>query len=217
MAVKDILDVEAGKTFLIIGAGATVKEYHKKLSKFIEADHPVTIGINNMTHLFVPDYHLWTNRQRWGVFGDCVKKKSKLLFGSSIKTDAIRKHHKGSFVRIDYIDRRNVKIRFDGEKIYGFFRTAGNLAIMLAHLMGAKEIYIVGMDGFTLHGRKELKKAKKSHHCYGKGYTDDADWEECVRKDELVDKSLHLISEYGIKFKIITPTKFKDFFKSVFC
>jgi len=210
--MKDIIGIEKNKLFLIVGAGATIKEYQQQIANFTYRTQPISIGINNMTHVFVPTYHLWTNKQRWGSFGSCVKKQSKLIFGSSIKDDAIKKYYKGSFIRLNYIDRRNVKIRFDDKKIYGFFRTAGTLAIMVAHAMGASDIYVVGMDGYTLHAKKSLDKKTVNQHCYGEGKTDDADWNDSVKKDANVYEALHELQGYGIKFKILTPTVFTDFY-----
>ena len=92
-----------------------------------------------------------------------------------------------------------------------YFRTAGCLAIVIAHLFGASDIYVVGMDGYTLHGRDELESQSSNQHCYGKGHTDDSTWEQCVEKDRLVYENLNAIAAFGAKFKIITPTKFEDF------
>ena len=98
--------------------------------------------------------------------------------------------------------------------IYGHFRTAGVLALMIASIMKASNIIIVGMDGYTLYDKKELKKGNKSHHSYGKGYTDDASWKDCLNKDAIVNQALHDLHDYGINFEIATPTKFSDFYNN---
>ena len=205
-------DIEKGKNIIVVGAGSTVREYQDKIESFIHNREAVTIGINKITDFIVPKYHIWTNRQRWGAFGSCISRKSELLFGSSIKKQAIHKYYKGKVNRLSYTDRDGLKVDYKNGKICGHFRTAGCLAVMVAHVMGAKNIFIVGMDGFTLHREKDVKSGKASHHCYGKGYTDDAGWEACVLKDKLVDQALHNMSDYGVSFKIITPTKFVDFY-----
>jgi len=205
---------ENGRKFLIIGAGKSILDYKDKIKAFIEKHDPVTIGINKITDIFIPKYHVWTNRQRWGAFGECTSEKSILLVGKSITDNAIKKKYNGTINRIDYVDAPNTPIQFKENVIYGFFRTAGVLSIMIAHVMGSSEIYIVGMDGYTLHSENDLKENKHSHHCYGKGYTDDADWKKCVLKDRQVDLALHDLATAGVEFSIITPTKFKDFYKS---
>ena len=68
------------------------------------------------------------------------------------------------------------------------------------------------MDGFTLYSKEDLLSKKVNHHCYGAGYTDDASWNEEVFKDKMVDEGLHALKKYGVDFRILTPTKFKDFY-----
>lgn len=216
--ISDCIGCEAGSTMLVIGAGGTLREYEEPIKDFISDSRPVTIGINYMTEFCIPDYHLWTNKQRYRDFGGCINKQSKMMFGCGMPKKLIRKHFKGDYILIDYVnsirraEENSHSIYYEGGKIYGYFRTAGCLAIVIAHLFGTKEIYVVGMDGFTLHPREELENQSRNHHCYGKGYTDDATWEQCVEKDRIVYENLNAIDDYGAKFKILTPTKFEEFY-----
>lgn len=216
--LSDCLDCEKGLTFLVIGAGGTLTEYEKPIKKFINANSPVTIGINYMTAFCIPNYHLWTNKQRYRDFGGCINTKSKMMFGSGLSEKLIREHFKGDYISVDYVNSlsqasKETSVEYKDGKIYGYFRTAGCLAIVIARLFGAKNIYVVGMDGFTLHTRERLENQSRNHHCYGKGYTDDATWEQCVEKDRLVYENLNAVAAFGAKFKILTPTKFKKFYE----
>lgn len=197
---------------LVIGAGGTLREYEEPIKDFISDSRPVTIGINYMTEFCIPDYHLWTNKQRYRDFGGCINKQSKMMFGCGMPKKLIKKHFKGDYISVDYDGTVGNSIRYEEGKIYGDFRTAGCLAIVIAHLFGASNIYVVGMDGYTLHPREELENQTRNHHCYGKGYTDNAAWEQCVGKDRLVYNNLNAIDDYGVKFKILTPTKFESFY-----
>ena len=138
-----------------------------------------------------------------------------MIFGSGIPKKLIRKHHDGKYIVVDYEDKQGVKLDYRDKKIYGCFRTAGVLAIMVAHVMGASKISIVGMDGYTLKSKKDLDKGSGSQHCYGKGFTDDSSWKECVEKDDIVKKALKDLSNYGVKFSILTPTVFADYYDSI--
>ena len=210
--MKSLIDIQ-NNSVVIIGAGATVKRNKDKILEFIKRTNALTIGINYMTSVMYPDFHLWTNKKRYHDFGSCINSnKSTLLFGNNVPKKLIMEHHNGTYITITYVDERGCELGFRDNVIYGDFRTAGVLAIMLSHVYGAKTINVVGMDGFTLHSRKELLKEKKSHHCYGRGYTDDASWERCKYKDFLVNNALHKLKEYGVEFSILTPTKFKDFY-----
>jgi len=200
------------KKVIIIGAGATINDYKNEILNYISSNDMITIGINKMTSFIVPDYHLWTNTQRFISQHDCINKKSNLLFGINILDKLINKYWKGDFIKVNYVNESSLPISYKDGVICGNFRTAGILAIMIAHVSGASFIDIVGMDGFTMYTREELENKKASHHCYGKGYTDDASWEKCLKKDNLVNDGLFALKNYGVQFRIITPTKFKDFY-----
>lgn len=201
------------KHVMIVGAGATILQYKNEVVKYIQQNKIVIIGINKMTSVMIPDYHLWTNEQRYRAQHDCIDPKSNLLFGSGMPISLIRKFWNGDFEKINYVhDSKYEKTTYKNGVIYGNLRTAGLLAIMIAHTRGASKIDIIGMDGFTLHSKSDLDKKVQNHHCYGKGYTDDAGWLKCVKKDFLVNKGLYAIKKYGVSFSILTPTKFKDFY-----
>jgi hypothetical protein len=199
---------------LIVGTGRGVKDYRDKILKYIEDNDIVTIGINRMTSLCIPDYHFWTNRQRFRDQHDCINEKSKLLLGCGLSEDFVRKYHKGDYTVIKYDNKIQSHVSYEDGEIRGNFRTAGILSIMIAHINGAKKIDIVGMDGYTLHDKEELLSKKANHHCYGVGYTEDACWTKCVAKDKAVEDGLFGLKEYGVDFRILTPTKFKDFYDS---
>ena len=210
--LADCIDCEKGKSFLVIGAGGTLREYDKHIKAFIERERPVTIGINKMTEFHVPDYHLWTNKQRYRDFGSCISAKSRMMFGDGMPEKLIRKHYKGDYIVVDYVDKARGCVEYRDGVIYGQFRTAGSLAIMIGHLFGVKDIYVVGMDGYTLHGKEEVEQGSKHHHVYGKGFTDNATWQKCLEKDNLVYATLNTLDDYGIKFSILTPTKFEKYY-----
>lgn len=197
--------LEMGRPVWIVGAGSTLRELDPKDFKY-----RITIGINNMVDFVVPTYHLWTNKQRWSTFGHRIDSRSRMVFGDKMPHDLIRKHFSGSYLKVAYIDEKGMGIGYGNGIIKGHFRTAGCLAIMMAFVMGASEINIVGMDGYTLGGKKDTQEGRASQHCYGNGHTDDADWQDCLKKDELVRGVLDSIRDYGVSFRIMTPTVFKE-------
>ena len=205
-----------GRNMMVVGAGGTLREYEKQIKSFIKNNDVMTIGINYMTEFCIPDYHLWTNQQRYRDLGWCISPSSKMMFGCGMPIKLIRKHHQGDYITVDYTKKGADKVDYRDGKIYGNFRTAGSLAIMIAHLLGAENIYVVGMDGYTLHSQEELKKSKKNQHFYGKGYTDDSEWEKCLEKDNHVYAMLKKLESYGIAFKILTPTKFDRYYEELF-
>jgi hypothetical protein len=212
--IESLINKHKGRRALILCAGSFIKEYESKIDTFIFEEKPFTIGINNMTDFWMPDYHLWTNTQRFRTFGKKIYPESELLLGSGIHLKTIRDII-GSmkYTLINFSDmKEGVKVGYRKGKILGYFRTAGCLSIMIAHLMGAKNVSIVGMDGYSYYKKDELLSGKESHHCYGEGFTDTASWETCVEKDRLINSALTGLKNYGIDFKILTPTKYEDFY-----
>jgi hypothetical protein len=202
-------NVLKNQSALIIGAGSSITQYRTQILSFISNTNPVTFGINNMTSLLVPEYHLWTNNKRLLTFGHTIDKQSKVLFGSGLKEQNIQRVYGGSYQCIHYVDKPGQSISYDGKTIFGHFRTAGVLAIYLAHIMGAQNIYVIGMDGYTFNGMNG------DQHCYGKGMTDSTDWQLEVDKDRLVYDILDNIQCAGVNFSIITPTVFEKHYESL--
>lgn len=212
--IDDLIGVQKGKKALVICAGASVKENKDEIQNFIEKELPFTIGINNITHLFVPDYHLWVNTKRFRNFGNNIKKQSTLLLGKGLHIKTIREViGNRDYVLINFTDMKpGIPLGYKKGKILGFFRTGGNLAVMIAHLMGASEINIVGMDGHTIHPYNEIKSGKKAHHCYDENYIP-FDKELCDKKDQITTGVLKEFREYGINFRILTPTIYEEFYE----
>lgn len=214
--IESLINKHKGGRALIVAAGSSIKDYENKINSFILEEKPVVIGINNITEFFIPDYHLWTNTKRFRNFGKNILPESEILLGAGIHLKTVREVLGSvNYTLINFTDmKEGVPIGYKKGKILGFFRTAGNLSIMIAHLMGSKDISIVGMDGHTFYNYEDVKYGKKSQHCYGEGYTDNKSWERSAEADQLVYKSLKNLQEYGINFKILTPTIYEDFYDS---
>jgi len=211
--IADLIGTHKGQKALVVCAGSTVKTYAENIIKFMEKEQPFVIGINNITHLFVPDYHLWVNTKRFRNFGKNSLTSSKLLLGKGIHIKTIREVIGNmDYYLINFTDMKpGIPLGYGKGKILGFFRTGGNLAIMIAHLMGASEVNIVGMDGHTIHPYDLVKSGAKPHHCYDENYVP-FDKDLCIKKDEITTGVLKDLSNYGIKLRILTPTVYREFY-----
>jgi hypothetical protein len=214
--IKDLVGTRKGEKAVIICAGASVRAYQHKIQEFIDREGAFTIGINNITSLFTPDYHLWTNTKRFRDFGKHIMKDSKLLLGKGIHIKTIREIiGNRKYFLINFTDmKEGVPIDYKNGKIFGFYRTAGNLAIMVAHLMGASHVDIVGVDGHTFYNYDDIKNGKQPHHCYDEKY-EPFSYEVCVKKDRITNMVLKNLREYGIHIRILTPTVHQEFFNPV--
>lgn len=211
--IKDLINIRSGESALIIAAGSSIERYKKETEEFIKNEKPFTIGINNIIDFFIPDYHLWTNTKRFRTFGQNIHKRSNILLGAGIHLKTVREMiGSREYTVINFTDmKEGVPLGYRMGKIFGFFRTAGCLSIMIAHLMGAEEIYIVGMDGHTFHIYEDIKLGKKKHHCYDEDYKPYSKV-VCLKKDRVVNEVLSSLRDYGIKLKILTPTIYEDFY-----
>ena len=214
--LSDLEDVEKDRNMIVVCCGSSITEYYFQIKKFIADHNAVVIGMNKMTNFITPKYHLWTNKKRWKNYSNICKEESIKLIGESLDFDKISRDTLGECIRIDYDDKRGLPIKYENHRISGFFRSTGNLSIMLCNIMGAKNIYIAGLDGLTLYPKKDYESLKVKHHCndYGDGNTAEGSWERCKEVDESISYSLSLLKDYGIKFEIITPTKFKEYYNS---
>ncbi len=207
--INSLIGVDADRNFMIVGAGSTVKEFKDKINDFIVANDIITIGINKMTHILdkAPDYHMWTNNQRLRDFQECIMPESRLIFGNGIKEE--NKPDK-DYYTVDYIDFAFVD-RFQPpslvvDEVQGSFRCCGHLALYMAKLMGAKKIYYVGADGYSL-------PYKGNQHCYGEGLTDSTDIEYEKAKDNVFNLCLHEIAKV-VDFEILTPTVHEEYYNA---
>jgi len=199
---------------VIVCAGSTLKKDKDALLRFVAKNNSVTIGVNNMSSLLIPDYHIWTNSGRLKEFGNCISNESSLFLGKNITSDLLNKYDNKKSFLVSYSDKRKTKYRYKRGNISGYFRTAGCLSIMISHLLGAKKIYVAGMDGYTFIDKKSIENKTSSQHLYGKGNTDKTTWDQCVEKDKIVDNILNGLKNYGIKFSIITPTVFNNHYNA---
>jgi len=65
---KQLVGSEQGRHCLIIGAGGSI--VNADIAGWVKHHNAFTIGINNITHIYVPDYYVWTNAGRYGRMAD---------------------------------------------------------------------------------------------------------------------------------------------------
>jgi hypothetical protein len=201
----------SGRDFIVVCPGKNIVEYLSRIKELINKQNLLVIGMNKIGELIRPDFHLFTNNEKFKNYGNLVSEHSRLMLGSHINPDHISYHGIKKYIAVKYTDRDpEERIRFDVGTIYGYFRTSGNLSIMLAHLMGAKNIYVAGMSGFTYnfdgnvhYYNPEINRDKKTRKEWFKKY------------DVPTIRCLAELKGLKIPFKIITPTLYEDHFLSI--
>ena len=227
------------KDVLILCSGNSVLRYKDKIISYIKNNDLVVIGCNRILDLFVPDYHVFTDFSAFKNLVSFINKKSILVLNSNFKEKDIRELWKGSYERLlidpEWSPNNSITISeeikykpldYKDGIIYGPFETVGTISIFWAYLNGAKEITVVGMDGYGYYSKEKLDKGEISQYCYGKGHiwgklldeVRDQPLEDRIRSYDRIDKvseiALKSMKEYGVNFKIITPTIFKEHYSS---
>jgi len=195
-----------GSHVLIVGAGSTVKGYKEKIEKFIKENNAVTIGINNMSGMIIPDYHFWGSKHRWRRYGKKASDKSYFIFPPDFSKASILKFGNKSYSILE-------------DRYWKVFRNTLIRTIFFSYTKLASKISIVGMDGYSFYSYEELKTKKHAQHCYGKGLTDGQPYEHSRKKDiknYTKLKSLYktMKKRYKFGFEILTPTVYGEFYNS---
>ncbi len=226
---------------LIICAGSSILKYKKEIKKFIKEDKVITFGCNNISHIIIPDYHVWGDKRRYLMFGGNTSRKSKVIFSRAIPNN-IRKKYKKIIKKFNVVDFNNLRLRIL-PKVR--FNTIGCLIMLYAYNKGASNISVVGMDGYAYYSQNKLSNGLELQHCYNKGidklpsyyekykntgYTDvitdyeysgsnerkkkdkETFYNHCKKKDDFVYRSLKALKKYGVNFEILTPTVYKEFY-----
>jgi hypothetical protein len=204
------IDKHKGKDFLIYCPGKNIVEWHDRVMNFVKEKDLITIGCNKVFNLFKPTYHIFTNSEKYREYGGSVNKSSTPILGLRIVQNLIDMYEHKTYICVKHNDKDpNEKIEYDKKRdiIRGYYRTSGNLAIMVASLMGSRKIYIAGMSGFlfnfdgTVHYyNAEVPRDVKSKEEWHKKY------------DVPISRALGNLKKAGIDFEIITPTIYSDHF-----
>ncbi|HOF57352.1 MAG TPA: aldolase catalytic domain-containing protein [Syntrophorhabdaceae bacterium] len=214
---KKIIDVpyvnrHAGRDFLILASGPTLKEYKTKIEKFISKNDPIIMGANYLSGLFKPHYHAFNNKKRFEDYIDTVDKDSTLMLGDNLPADMVREYTSRVYETLYFIDELDDFGIKDGV-IQSNCRTIAVLLMGLAIVMGADRIFAAGMDGYAGFDPNE------GFHFYNeKVETEDEDLIiERHRYNqhflEQIDGCLRDSGKEGIH--ILTPTSHKAFYKGI--
>lgn len=202
------------KNFLIIAGGPSVKSYEKEIIKLIDEKSCIVISVNNYNEILNPDYHMFSNQKRFKDYISSVKlNKVKLLLSPYIPKFTIKKNIKNKiYEEIMYLNN-NSDFDIKNGIIQTNCRTVTLLAVGVSIVMGAKQIFIVGMDGY-----KNLIKSNKPLHYYGNYISNDKEFNKHnISLENLNEKFLKQINDYyNLKnkndIKILTPTVHKNYY-----
>ncbi|MBF0483586.1 MAG: DUF115 domain-containing protein [Candidatus Omnitrophica bacterium] len=209
------LDRHKGRDFLILSNGPSLKKYRKQIQAFIRKYKPVVIGVNFLDQLFIPDYHGFSNKKRFTQYVDKVSPRSTLLVSSQFEPEFIAEYTNRKYERVYHLDRMDAAMDIKSGVITTNGRTVGLLMAGVATAMGAKRIFIAGMDGYHPSRKNDLPEL----HFY-KEAEEAADLSVLAEKHHNNQEMMDGINDYlTAKGKeglhIITPTSYGRFYTDV--
>lgn len=203
------------KDFMVLATGPSLKKSKTDIDRFIKKYDPVIVGANFLENLFTPHYHLFSNKKRFQSYIDDVSPDSRLIISSYLDPKIVKEYTQSEYEIIYHRYGDNFQIQ--DRCLIGDFRTVVLLGIGTAIAMGAKRIFIVGMDGYQiidssspdrgLHFYKENQEAEKE--------------EILLKKHTFNEKMLDQMSAYFSKikgqgnFNIITPTSHSKYYSNI--
>lgn len=212
------LNRHKGETILVMGLGPSLLEYREHIFQFIERHRPVVMGANNITGYLIPDYHAFTNRARFTKYVHTVDTgKSKLLLSPYFAEWLIKEHYLGAYEILMYdsepVDRFDIK---DGVVMAGF-QSVSVVLIGIALVMGAHQIFVAGLDGYS-----NVLSADRKTHFYGIENQKDENRTdaEFISREKITYQYLDEISDYmankGMsRLKIMTPTAYDNHYQPI--
>jgi len=197
---------------LVLANGPTLKTHKHKIDQFIKQHNPIILGANNLENLFVPHYHAFNNKKRFSKYIQAVSSTSKLLLSEHFSSPFIQEQTDRSYELLFYDDILSAHFEVNDGVIATNCRTISVLLIGIAIVMGAKRIFIAGMDGYI------KGPSKNDVHFYAE--RDEKETKQLLDQHQWCEKFLLEINEYLTKMgkeKLvsITPTSYSGFCERV--
>lgn len=208
--------IHKGRDFLVLGNGPTIKKYKSDIDEFIKKYDPVILGANYLGGLFTPDYHAFSNKKRFANYIDSVDERSRLLLSTSFEESLIKEYVSRPFDRLVHLNSSLAEFDIKGGVITSNCRTISILLAAVAIVMGARRIFIAGMDGY----KDEHSFMAHKVHFY-KESEEAESFKILMEKHNMNEQMLNSINSYLADkgregLHIITPTSHNYFYSSIY-
>jgi 4-hydroxy 2-oxovalerate aldolase len=207
------------KDFLVLANGPSLKEFKSDIDEFIRQTDPIILGANNLEHLFVPHYHVFSNKKRFMSYIDQVDENSKLLISSTFEESFIRDYTDCEYERLVHLNRFSSQFSIQDGVINSHCGTVAVLLIATAIVMGAERIFIAGMDGY----KDKDHLVTKGIHFYDENNQDNKEFNDFrayldihQSNENLLQKINAYLCDRGQEgLTVITPTSHKYFYRNI--
>jgi 4-hydroxy 2-oxovalerate aldolase len=206
-------DRHKNKNFIIIANGSSIEKYEKKIKNFINKNNLISIGCNYLKKLYNPDYHIFVSKKRFLKYAPSINEKSSLIVPTFFGKTMVAENYEKQTEYIEIIPSENLSLPpVEGIIQQQVYLNVAVAAILTAYQMGAKEIFVVGMDGY------ENEHPDKPFYFYNE---DDQPDDRVTASIKYKDFALELervnsfLAEHGVSFSVITPTSHKKYYKNI--
>ena len=222
------LNRHKGEYFLILANGRSIIQNQNTINQYIKKFNPIIMGSNFAPLDYELNYHVFTNRSRFSRYSNKIKKNSKILLSpyfkkSLIKSKISKTYEELSFINECLFQKKNIKrLEIKNGIINCNMRTVALLSIAIAFVMGAKKVFLAGLDGYDLNNMNNKKYFTNYYGNDLKYPGKHKDLEYFSHFHELNEITLKYLKELDYFFRkenlanyfqIITPTFFDKFYK----
>lgn len=203
------LNRHRGEDFLVLVSGKYLKEQERDIHDFIKRYQPRIIASNDLAWFTTPHYHSFFNRRRFCTFAHTICRESQIILSPYLAKHIIRHFYKGDYEYAMFRNEDNRTFEVADGIISSSCRSSALMNIGIAIVMGARNIYVAGLDGFI--------DVYNSYEGYIPDEPSSCTYDE-LRKVQ--GQYICLIQEYlktknKNPFCILTKTYFKDHYKDV--
>jgi len=208
-----IINKHMGRNFLIVANGPSIVKYEQTIKEFITKHKPITIGCNYLKRIYEPTYHIFISRKRFLKYASSISKNSTLIVPTFFGVKLVTDNYNGNK---EYIEIKQSD--YDSQPVDDVTQQIVNLnvaisAIITAYQMGAKEIMVVGMDGYENENNEEMVYFYDEDDVVDDRITASFRYEKLMEEMKRVDIFLQ---SKGIPLSIITPTSHKTYYRKIF-
>jgi hypothetical protein len=200
-----------GRRFLVLGTGPSLATHGDAIRELIKVRSLITLGANHITPFIYPDYHAFTGRRRFKQYVHTADPaRSTVLLSPYLPPELVRAHYRRPYEELMYINDHDAPFGISDGIVQASCRSAGNLLIAVALVMGASEVLVAGMDGYQ--NAEFYFTPTQVKHPGDKAY-----WE---RKETAIRRAQREIAAYmeaiGLEpFKIVTPTAYSQYYRPI--
>lgn len=202
-----------GRPFLILANGPSLKQHRDRVERFIQKYNPIILGSNNISDLFVPHYHVFTNRLRFFQYVGTVHEKSQLVVANFFETSFVKEQTSRSFevIHLRQTDSA-LPLEDDGYVISVPHVDVAVASVSLAVLMGASAVFMAGMDGY-----QEGMQAESFHFYRGEIGTEDSSLLVEQHKGVCLglDRAMAMLDKRNLTLVILTPTSHQRLYRAL--